>query len=822
MRGIEALKRFDKRQLFRFFVDGRYQKRYQGWTGYEARESGSTQGMLNAYRLMLENFDLSRGISSHYVRHLHHTCMFNVYSTLSESSPGDLRYEQTGFKFFAAGTTLEFLTELLEHRKNDNAKLFHNGGLEKPARDLDAIQIYRRLMKRKRLQFNPWHPDLPEDVKRGVAQEGSLVDFYDAKSYIQRQFAEKLEGIIGRFNPKIRTFPDEKATVEGIARLIQEIELIHPFPDGNCRTLATLTNHLLLYHGLYPTILENPNYDGTYSVREYSREIEKGMECTRQLLKNPAASLFGYSINDSSPDEIAQFQELASELSVAIDTFRPPALEMKGNPTAQSRPIYLNTQRMADCTGGKWFNAEQDLTFAGVGTNNGIKKGYISFLTNITDWRNQGLDDEAILKKIERVAAADPGAIVIDSTIDASHLNLPLLVVDDPTAALRKVAVAARQSVNPKTVLVGGTVGKTGFKFQLYSCLAPLARTHAMLNTGNIKMPILYSLASLRAEDEIEIVEISGAAKYSWGLARAKTVSPDICVFTDINCVHMDIHQTIENLIRNKSSAAAGLREGGVCLLNKEAEFYDGLREEISTQRPDVKIMTFGSSDADAYLKETEFDNSHYGWRIRADIDGEAVQFFTPLFQHHAPVQSLGVLLAAKALGYSAQAAADQYKNLETFETMGRLFQITVPDGRRIVFYDQSLRGAIAGMRSAFKDLQILAPAGRIHAVIGGTSVEEDGQFTKLQHEEIADMVNASNIYRLYTTGPYLNYMHVKLSKESWTKLVMHSDDRQAIAMNLLENARDGDLIFVMGSAYLRMGNLGKMILGFGERKRLG
>ena len=59
--GIKYLKEFDKRQLWRFFVDGRFQKKYNGWVGYEVGERGSIKALINAFKYMIENFDIVMG-----------------------------------------------------------------------------------------------------------------------------------------------------------------------------------------------------------------------------------------------------------------------------------------------------------------------------------------------------------------------------------------------------------------------------------------------------------------------------------------------------------------------------------------------------------------------------------------------------------------------------------------------------------------------------------------------------------------------------------------------------------------------------------------
>ncbi|WP_320035228.1 Mur ligase family protein [Halarcobacter sp.] len=816
MDGITALKQIDKKQLWRLFIDGRFHKKYRGWTGYENQESGSTQGMINAYTHMLENFDLSKGVSCHYLRNLHHICMFNVHSTLREASPGDLRCEETGFKFFAARTTLEFFKELFELRKDDNVKLFHNSGFEKPAKDLDVFDVYKRLMKRGKLQFNPWFPELDEKTKNILDQKGSFVEFYEAKSYVQLQFAKKMEGIVNRFNEKLHKLEGEDNIISEIAKFIQEIELLHPFPDGNCRTFLTLTNHLLLYKGLLPTMIENPNFDGTYSYKEYAYEIKKGIECTKKLLKNPNEKLYNYSIEEASAEEISKFKQMASKFISTIDKF---AFE---KPLNVDDSIYLTPENLTKITGGKWINFNPNILYSRVGTHSDAGKDFISFFVSLADWRKENLSYEVIMERINSCVKKGVNTIVVDKEEYAKGLKIPVLVVDDVTSMLRKVAIEVREKVDPQTVFVGGTVGKTGFKIQLHNCLKDIVSTHAILNSGNIKLPILYSLASLKSDDKVEIVEVSGAAKYSWGASRSKIISPNICVFTDINLVHMDIHKSVENLIRNKASAVEGLRENGICVVNNDAIYAKELKTVIKEIRDDAKIITFGTSkENDAYIISKEFNSDDFSWNIKAMINKKEIEYNLPLFQNHAPIQSLGVLLVVDSLGYDTKEAALNYKNISTFQTMGRVFRIT-DDKKSFVFYDQSLRGSIQGMESALNDLKNFKIKGKKIALLGGSSIEEDGEFTKLQHEKLAKLLNESDIDILYTTGPYLNYLHDNLNEDLKAKLKLHSDNRELLVEDLTKNIENDDCVFVMGSAYLRLGNVGQYILSLGKKEQIG
>lgn len=99
MSGIHYLKQFDISQFWRFFVDGRFQKKYEGWIGYEGGERGSVQALLNGFSFMLDNFDLSNGLKATYLRELHKICMLSVETTNLKSSPGDIRYLNSGMPF---------------------------------------------------------------------------------------------------------------------------------------------------------------------------------------------------------------------------------------------------------------------------------------------------------------------------------------------------------------------------------------------------------------------------------------------------------------------------------------------------------------------------------------------------------------------------------------------------------------------------------------------------------------------------------------------------------------------------------------------------
>lgn len=794
MSGIQFLKQFDPRQLFRLFVDGRFQSKYRGWVGYEKGERGSVQGMLNGFAYMLDNFNIFNGVKGTYLLNLHKICMANVQTANPKSTPGDLRYLNSGMPFLAKTTTLNNLREVLAMRKGDGTTLFNTKKYAKTADEFDAESLYKALLKEKNINYRNWYPNLDNLSRHYLEQNGNLQDFYQVKHYVQMLFAKKTDQLIDNFNRKIKKASDNDKRLHVIAELIRDLELLHPFPDGNCRVFACiLLNHLLLYFDFHPAILENPNLDGECSYEEFVDEIRKGMDNTKALLENPDMRLFGFSILDATPEETASFLRMADGFIRRIRDFRE---------------IYLTPERLQLMTGGEWLNHDPFLRFTGTGSHSTFREGYLYFALGLEEWKKENIHPEEQIAELFRKGIR---AIVLDDRQLAETLPYPVLIVNDCLQAFKEAAAATRNQVGCSTVLITGTEGKTGAKVQLYHVLKRQTQIHAALNSANTETPVLRSLLNLSDGDRVEVNEVSVGNNEELRVERARLVNPDICYYTNIGPNHMDLHKTLDNLIYAKSSVVEGLRENGICIVNREMVYYDPLIENIRKRRRDVPICLYGTRQGvNARLLQSSFDTGKFGWHITADIEGEHVSYFIPYFQGHAPLASVGILLLVKKLGYDVRQAARDFRANAPYETMGRLLVIR-KNKEDILFYDQSRRGAMHGMTSAFNDLKRFQVKGKIVALVGGISTLKESDWTREAHHILADLINESPISRLYTTGNFMEHVHENLRDKSI--LVRHSDNLDELAENLVSDCGHGDLLFIIGNAYLYLGRVADAIL---------
>lgn len=810
---VHLLKKFDPAQLFRLFVDGRFHQKYDGWVGYEAGERGSVQALLNGFCHMMDNFDLREGLKSTYLLDLHKICMMGVQTQNLKSSPGDLRFLNAGMPFFAKTTTLENLHEILEMRRGDGTAVFNTKGYDKPAEELNAEELYRVIQRQGRLNYRNWYPNLSEDEQLALQKKSGLQKFYEVKHRVQMQFAKRVDEIVERFNRTMKIAQDDEQRLRAIALVIRELELLHPFPDGNCRTFAcVLLTQLLLNYGFTPALLRNPNLDGEMSLDQWIGEIRHGMKQFMILLETPAARVYNYSIEDASAENRARFAEMSKELVRRIQEFSLPGPSVEqaveARKAASSPELFLTPERLQAYTGGQWLRpCPPELRFTGVGTYNTYRAGNVYFAMELTDWEKKG---ESVRERLAGILRQQQRVLVLDRKEYADGWNIPVLLVDDTRAAFKRVAVKVRQELDPWTVLVTGTEGKTGAKVELQHLLNFQIPTHAVINSANTEIPVLRSLAGLEAKHRVEINEVSVGSDEDYRVERAKLVNPDLCLFTNIGPNHMDMHKTIENLLHAKSSVVEGLRNGGLCIVNSANQYYEGLVAAIHRRRPGVSIISYGTRDVDAgQLISQRFDTEQFGWHVEARIDDQSLNYFLPIPQQHAPLASVGVLLTIKRSGFDEQRAATDYASLKPYETMGRLVRLP-KDGGEVLFYDQSRRGGISGMRSAFADLRNFRVKGRVVALVGGISVLRDSDWTREAHHQLAALINDSPIDRLYTTGNYIEYVHESLKRPP----VLSSNDLDELAVRLVSELKPGDLLFIIGSAYLYLGRVAERVEG--------
>lgn len=134
----------------------------------------------------------------------------------------------------------------------------------------------------------------------------------DAHTDITSKMQEILEG----YHREISLAISDADKISIIAKYIQWINQLHPFPDGNIRTCSILLNKLLSDFDLPLTILLNPNRLDCCDLNEIVRSIQEGQIIYQHLLNNRDPRQFVFPLGKPLLDNIHEISAKPYDLQM--------------------------------------------------------------------------------------------------------------------------------------------------------------------------------------------------------------------------------------------------------------------------------------------------------------------------------------------------------------------------------------------------------------------------------------------------------------------------------------------------------------------------
>ncbi|HEX4006939.1 MAG TPA: UDP-N-acetylmuramoyl-tripeptide--D-alanyl-D-alanine ligase [Acidobacteriaceae bacterium] len=144
----------------------------------------------------------------------------------------------------------------------------------------------------------------------------------------------------------------------------------------------------------------------------------------------------------------------------------------------------------------------------------------------------------------------------------------PLLAVDDPLAALQRLAASVRRQWGKRVVGITGSAGKTTTKEAVAAALG--ARFTVLKSQGNLNNGFGLPLQLLRLEPEHDVAVIEMGMSASGEIAAlCRMAAPDWGVVTNVGHAHAEFFSDgVAGIARAKFELVAALPRQGVAFLN--------------------------------------------------------------------------------------------------------------------------------------------------------------------------------------------------------------------------------------------------------------
>ena len=374
------------------------------------------------------------------------------------------------------------------------------------------------------------------------------------------------------------------------------------------------------------------------------------------------------------------------------------------------------------------------------------------------------------------------GAALCARAIHPHIANLPLgplVLVDDVTAGLQRLASKLRELWGGWVIGVTGSTGKTTTK-ELVS--AVLGTAGAVLRTeGNLNnhWGVPLTLLGLLPEHRRAVIEM-GMNHAGEIAALAAIAGPNACILTNAGSAHLEHLGSLEAIAREKASLAWALAKGDPAFV-----CADSPRLVAAVQGCPAQVVTYGL-DAGAEVRATAIE----------DLGDEGARFTVPGFRpvhlrligRHQVVNAVGALAVARQLRLDPEAVVTA---LEAHRPLKGRMEIRHAAGSTLLidYYNANPDS----MRAALATLAHWPRATRRIAVLG--DMRELGASAAALHREVGEAVREAE---LWVVGEHVDDYASGAARARVT--VQKFSDKPALAAALRSQLAPGTIVLLKAS----------------------
>lgn len=415
-------------------------------------------------------------------------------------------------------------------------------------------------------------------------------------------------------------------------------------------------------------------------------------------------------------------------------------------------------------------------------------------------------DGHEFIAAAERAGAA---AVLVSRSEDAGG---PCLVVEDTLEAMNALGREARARTSARVAAVTGSVGKTSTKEALRKALAPSGKVHASELSYNNLWGVPLSLARMPEDTDYAVFEI-GMNHAGEITPLTRMVEPDVAVITTVAPVHLEFFRDETEIAEAKAEIFDGLKPGGTAIINRDIVHFDLLKTRAEAADA-ARVIGFGQSqEAETRLTNVKLHDTCTC--VAATIAGTEATYGIGAAGMHWALNSLAVLSAVEALGADLAKGAMAMREVVPPAGRGGRQKIELPSGGSFLLVDESYNANPASMRAALSTLGASNPEGegRRMAILG--DMGELGSTGSDLHVALAPDVEATNLGQLFCCGDLMAGLWDKLDNAIPGQ---HTETAAELVDPVTAAVRDGDIVTVKGSNFMKMSAIVSALVELGHR----
>ena len=385
----------------------------------------------------------------------------------------------------------------------------------------------------------------------------------------------------------------------------------------------------------------------------------------------------------------------------------------------------------------------------------------------------------------ERGAVAAVVSRARAASLPDAALAQPLLIAEDPLAALQSLAHHVRRQWGRRVVAITGSAGKTTTKEAVAAALG--AKFNVLKSKGNLNNNFGLPLQLLRLMPEHEFAVVEMGMNHSGEIAAlARITAPDWGVITNIGSAHIENFADGQaGIARAKFELIESLPANGVAFLNCDDAYAAQFGRDFSG-----RVVYFGAgpcADPQILSSAEDGDGLHVRVRARERETGFTLQL---LGAHNASNAVAGLAVALEA-GVDLDAAIAAIASLTAGDKRGQVIEIA---GASIL--NDSYNSNPEALRSMIRTLAARPAKGRRIMVAG--EMLELGEHGPALHVDCGRAAAEAGLDLVVAVQG--NAEHLATAACAGGVPAVFLRDADTAGQWLIENVRPGDVILVKGS----------------------
>ena len=391
---------------------------------------------------------------------------------------------------------------------------------------------------------------------------------------------------------------------------------------------------------------------------------------------------------------------------------------------------------------------------------------------------------------VEQAIEAGAVGILASEPVDTGA-EITSMQVADTLVALQQMAHASRMAFDGPVVAVTGSNGKTTTKEMIASVLRAHYGCEAVLATvGNLNnhIGVPLSLLARKPSHRVAVIEM-GMNHFGEIALLTRLTEPTVAVITNAAAAHLEGVGTLAGVAEAKGEVFAGLRAGGVAVLNAD-DYFLPYWQVLNRKRA---AMTFGrAANADVRGISGAAPRSMLLHAVASSHMAETTAIELPLEGEHNVSNALAAVAVGRALSIPDKVIK---RGLEaTINVAGRLQSRPFINGTTLI--DDSYNANPASMRAAAQVL--VSHATPRYMALG--DMGELGPASDELHELLAADISKMPFDGVFTLGPRMNrVVHV------FGAHAKAFDDVDPLSETLYRRLIPGATLLVKGSRSMAM-----------------